>query len=108
MRLAIASLVGTVAVVAACSSPADAPPPQSAVPQAAATAAAPVSSPAPQASLLASPGDPRFVEVGLPLLPDNLQYAVRPLDYTKAAFSFAAKHSEVLRYVPCFCGCERM
>jgi hypothetical protein len=105
MRIAIASVVGTVAVViAACSSPADAPPQKSTVPPASAA----TSSPAPQASLLASPGDPRFLEAGLPLLPDNLPYAVRPLDYEKSVFSFAAHHPEVLRYIPCFCGCERM
>ena len=26
---------------------------------------------------------------------------------TLAAYEFAARHPEVLRYVPCFCGCER-
>jgi hypothetical protein len=25
----------------------------------------------------------------------------------RAAFEFAARHPEVLEYVPCFCGCER-
>jgi hypothetical protein len=108
MRIAVASVVGTVAlVIAACSSPADAPPPQSAATPPVATST-PAQSPNPQASLLTAPGDPRFVEAGLPLLPDNLPYAVRPLDYVKSAFAFAAQHSEVLRYVPCFCGCERM
>src|SRR5579871_4746649 len=107
MRIAIASIVGTVAVViAACSSPADAPQKAASPPQAAATSAA--SGAAPQAPMLAAPSGPRFLEAGLPLLPDNLPYAVRPLDYEKSVFSFAAHHSEVLRYIPCFCGCERM
>jgi hypothetical protein len=26
---------------------------------------------------------------------------------TQAAYEFAARHPEVLQYVPCFCGCER-
>jgi hypothetical protein len=30
---------------------------------------------------------------------------VRPLDVVRATYDFAAQHPEVLRYVPCFCGC---
>ena len=30
---------------------------------------------------------------------------VRPIDVVKATYDFAAQHPEVLRYVPCFCGC---
>jgi hypothetical protein len=26
---------------------------------------------------------------------------------TRAAYEFAARHPEVLRHIPCFCGCER-
>ena len=32
----------------------------------------------------------------------------RPPEVVKAAYKFAAEHPEVLSYVPCFCGCERM
>jgi hypothetical protein len=32
----------------------------------------------------------------------------RPPEVIKAAYKFAAEHPEVLSYVPCFCGCERM
>lgn len=31
----------------------------------------------------------------------------RPRDYVAAAYEFAALHPEVLKYVPCFCGCEQ-
>jgi uncharacterized protein with PCYCGC motif len=32
----------------------------------------------------------------------------RPPEVVKAAYKFAAEHPEVMSYVPCFCGCERM
>ena len=32
----------------------------------------------------------------------------RPPEVVKAAYRFAAEHPEVMSYVPCFCGCERM
>jgi hypothetical protein len=107
MRIAIASVVGTLAfVIAACSSSGDTPASQ---PPATTAAAPAASSPAPQSPLPVAPGgDPRFLEAGLPLLPDNLPDAARPLDYVKTVYTFAAHHGEVLRYVPCFCGCERM
>jgi hypothetical protein len=43
----------------------------------------------------------------LPPLP-KVQYAsARPAPRTRAAYEFAARHPEVLRHMPCFCGCER-
>jgi hypothetical protein len=30
----------------------------------------------------------------------------RPVDQTRAAYQFAAEHPEVLKFVPCYCGCE--
>lgn len=30
----------------------------------------------------------------------------RPVDVTRAVYDFAAQHPEVLKYVPCYCGCE--
>ena len=30
----------------------------------------------------------------------------RPVDVTRAVYEFAAQHPEVLKYVPCKCGCE--
>src|SRR6202162_5910264 len=32
----------------------------------------------------------------------------RPPEVVRAAYKFAAEHPEVMSYVPCFCGCERM
>ena len=32
----------------------------------------------------------------------------RPPEMVAAVFQFAAEHPEVLRYVPCFCGCEHL
>jgi len=32
----------------------------------------------------------------------------RPREVVTAAYMFAAEHPEILSYVPCFCGCERM
>lgn len=35
-----------------------------------------------------------------------LGYApVRPIDIVRATYDFAAQHPEVLRFVPCYCGC---
>lgn len=30
----------------------------------------------------------------------------RPVATARAVYEFAAKHPEVLKYVPCYCGCE--
>lgn len=51
--------------------------------------------------------NPRLLAADLPLLPP-LTGAVRPLAMLRTAFEFAARHPEVMHYVPCFCGCERM
>lgn len=32
--------------------------------------------------------------------------APRPLDQVRAVYDFAAQHPEVLKFVPCYCGCE--
>jgi hypothetical protein len=29
-----------------------------------------------------------------------------PVDQTRAVYQFAAEHPEILKYVPCYCGCE--
>lgn len=43
----------------------------------------------------------------LPLLPIGITNAARPVAVTKVAYEFAARHPEVMNYIPCFCGCER-
>ena len=43
-----------------------------------------------------------------PLLRRFLGYpASRPMPTVRAVYDFAARHPEVLRYMPCFCGCDR-
>lgn len=72
-------------------------------PRANQTTSALPSTPAP-----ASPAsDPRFLAADLPLLPIGVDRGVMPLPVIRTAYEFAARHPEVMKYVPCFCGCER-
>ena len=41
----------------------------------------------------------------VPPLPTVGFAAVRPMDIVRATYDFAAQHPEVLKYVPCYCGC---
>jgi hypothetical protein len=50
--------------------------------------------------------NPRFLAKDLPLLPLGVENAVRPLTVMHATFTFAARHPEVMKFVPCFCGCH--
>jgi hypothetical protein len=43
----------------------------------------------------------------LPPLPITNFPAARPPEIVNAAYEFAARRPDVLRYIPCFCGCER-
>jgi hypothetical protein len=70
--------------------------------------------PVPQASALPQftpppvpASDPRFLAADLPLLPIGVERGVMPLPVIRTAYEFAARHPEVMKYVPCFCGCER-
>jgi len=47
------------------------------------------------------------IAADLPPLPAGLATAARPVGVVKLAYEFAARHPEVLQYIPCFCGCER-
>ncbi len=51
--------------------------------------------------------NPLFVASDLPLLPAGAPSAPRSIAVVKAAYEFAARHPEIIGYVPCFCGCER-
>ena len=42
----------------------------------------------------------------LPPLPFIPEPPARSPDVVRAAYKFAAEHSEILSYVPCYCGCE--
>jgi hypothetical protein len=43
----------------------------------------------------------------LPPLPQVSYPLPRSPEIVRSVFSFAARHPEVLHYVPCFCGCQR-
>jgi hypothetical protein len=63
-------------------------------------------SPKPQVpSPAAKPSGPIRVAVSVPPLPSVGFAPVRPMDVVRATYDFAANHPEILRYVPCYCGC---
>ena len=77
------------------------------------TAAAPpdaatpaVTDPAPPMAVQFTP-PPRAYNGDLPPLPVSQFAPARPPEVVRAVYTFAARHPEVLHYVPCFCGCER-
>lgn len=82
LGLTAAGLAVTVAVVAA---------------QGASTARVASQAPKTAAPLLAA----------LPPLPNPGFAPARPMEVTRLAYEFAARHPEVIKYVPCYCGCER-
>lgn len=47
------------------------------------------------------------IRASLPPLPMVSFAPPRPPDVVRTAYEFAALHPEVLKYVPCFCGCEQ-
>jgi len=50
-------------------------------------------------------GGPVRTRVSVPPLPTVGFAPVRPMDVVRATYDFAAQHPEVLKYVPCYCGC---
>ena len=48
---------------------------------------------------------PVRVRVSTPPLPSVGFAPVRPMDIVRATYDFAAQHPEILKYVPCYCGC---
>ena len=64
-------------------------------------AAAPLAGPAAQVKPMKPHPGP------LPPIPYEGYPAARPMPIVTAVYEFAARHPEVLQYVPCFCGCER-
>ena len=44
----------------------------------------------------------------LPPLPQIPFEPVRPMPVVQQVYEFAARHPEVLQYVPCYCGCEQL
>jgi hypothetical protein len=52
---------------------------------------------------------PMKAHVGpLPALPPVPYAPSRPMPVVRQVYEFAARHPEVLQYVPCYCGCERV
>lgn len=73
--------------------------------------AAPAAAPPPMSSAVPqNPPQPLSFEVApdLPRVPGNIYTGARPAEVVKAAYLFADRHPEVMSYMPCFCGCERM
>jgi hypothetical protein len=59
--------------------------------------------PAPRAVQTMKPAPPG----ALPPMPLNGPLA-RPREVVAAVYEFAARHPEVLQFVPCYCGCEQL
>lgn len=45
-------------------------------------------------------------KVLMPPFPGVGYAGARPMNVAHAAYKFAAEHPEILKYVPCYCGCE--
>lgn len=45
-------------------------------------------------------------KISFPPIPNPGFAPGRPVDQTRAVYQFAAEHPEVLKFVPCYCGCE--
>jgi hypothetical protein len=70
-----------------------------------ALAAAQAGKPAAQASQAPKASGPVRTRVNVPPLPSVGFAPVRPMDVVRATYDFAAQHPEILKYVPCYCGC---
>lgn len=116
----LASALLAAVLITGCAAPEDPPAsapagtPPAALPDSASQAQPPATSAAPPTSGAQSSA-PSMAE-RLPTLPDparlppipDLGFAPpRPIEEVRAVYEFAALHPEVMRYVPCFCGCER-
>lgn len=70
------------------------------------TTRVPAASPAPQPQPEQAASPAPASEDVLPPLPITPFPAARPMPVVQAIYTFAATHPDVLRKVPCFCGCE--
>jgi Protein of unknown function with PCYCGC motif len=96
---------------AGCSSgppPSTTAPPPAAAPAETKAASQPTVPPPAPAPAVPEEGGPAKAWTGpLPPMPFADYPAGRPPETIKAVYEYAARHPEVLHYVPCFCGCER-
>ena len=91
ITVASLGLLGSVALVAAAAAPAQTERPR-------ATAGGQIAA-----------GAPMRPHTGpLPALPRVSFEPSQPWPVVQQVYEFAAKHPEVLQYVPCYCGCERV
>jgi Protein of unknown function with PCYCGC motif len=90
--------VAGLALAAGCDSTTAAPPQKPIAPPASQTAVAPAP-PAVENVVIAA---------DLPPLPPGVLNGARPPEVVKAVYEFAARHPEVLNYMPCFCSCPAM
>lgn len=76
--------------------------------QAVSTAAAPAAAVPAAPTRSSEPPLPTAILIAPDLPPLPLASAPSgPLPVVRAAYEFAARHPEVLKYIPCFCGCEQ-
>lgn len=84
------------------------PAPPAAAPQAAPAQPQPTPPPTPTTGQARAGSSAKVAYAGeLPPLPVTNFPAARPPEVVNAVYEFAARRPDVLRYVPCFCGCER-
>jgi hypothetical protein len=93
-RLAVGAAALVAVALAACS--------RNSEPPAAAYTPTPVAKQSPPVSRAST-----VLAADLPPVPFSLLSASKPEPIVKAVYEFAARHPEVLNYMPCFCGCER-
>src|SRR5690349_14496818 len=70
-----------------------------------ALAASQTAKPATAAGQAPKASGPVRARVSVPPLPSVGFAPVRPMDVVRATYDFAAQHPEILKYVPCYCGC---
>ena len=98
MKPAGVTLLSLVLAVGAAACVADDPPPRETLVSAAPVAQAAATAQQPQRTV-------RY-DGPLPPIPSS-PHAGGPPDVVRAVYEFAARRPDVMRHVPCFCGCER-
>jgi hypothetical protein len=113
MHATTASVLIGACLLAGCASPKETSAPQASTSQATTPQPAPVAAPAPTAA--GNPPAAPVIEEPLPKLPDPARLPPlpdlgfpppRPIEEVRAVYRFAALSPDVMRYMPCFCGCE--
>jgi len=82
------------------------PPPSAATAEPQRPAATTTVAEPPLASVIPFTPPPAAYTGDLPPIPVSFYEPARPMEVVRAVYTFAARHPEVLHYVPCFCGCQ--